>query len=159
MNDKKVFFAAIILVVIAALSLGGYYLYLQYWRHEPTDKPAGFSFLPTGDETNNECGQLYNVIIDGTFEKIKDGLLYLQPKQTSEQVNLVNLTDRTEFFRMNLSYNMQALDQIKIDLSEFKEGDNISVVVVCDSNSPDKKTALLVRKIIVEPENNPAETE
>ena len=159
MDNKKVFFAAVILVIIAILSLGGYYFYQQYWRNKPVDQPEGFSFLPIGEETDNKCGQLYNIIIDGTFEKIEDGQLYLQPKETSEQINIVNLTDETEFFKTNLSKEMQVLDQTETTLDEFKEGDNISVVAMCDSQNPDEKTVLIVRKIVVEPENNPAESE
>ena len=30
---------------------------------------------------------------------------------------------------------------------------------MCDSKNPDEKTVLIVRKIVVEPENNPAESE
>lgn len=154
MDNKKVSFSAVVLVIIAILSLGGYYFYQQYWSNKPADNPEGFSFLPAGEKTNNECGQLYNVIIDGTFEKIEKELLFLQPKENSEQINIVNLTDKTEFFKMNLSSDMQVLGQTETNLSELKEGDSISIVAMCDSENSDEKTALIVRKIVVEPENN-----
>ena len=168
MDNRKIFLIAVILLIIAALAFGGYYFYQRYGTlndqlGEKAPETNGFSLLPageeTGDEADNACGQIHSIIVDGTFEKIEDGLLYLQPKETSAQINIVRLTAETEFFKMNLSREMQVLDQTEITPDEFKAGNNISVVAVCDSDSPDEMIAQLVKKVAVEPESEPTEGE
>lgn len=149
---NKIFFSSFLIVVILAVIFAGYYYY-QDARRQPASNSPDEKILELPGQENEECGALVNEVVDGVFQKTENNFLYFIPKD-KERTEAIALTDKTEFFVLNFSKEMEMISQTKISLEEFSQEDQISVVALCDSENPDDRKALVVRKIAVEPENN-----
>lgn len=117
---------------------------------------AGYYFFyqqPTVDQeeasAEEKCGVLTNIFIDGVFQKAENNFIYIQPKDKEDSIETIKLTDETTFLEVSLSIEMELTGQENISLTDFKEGDQVSVVALYDESKPEEKTALTVRHMVV----------
>ncbi len=118
----------------------GYYFFYQ--------RPA----IPLEEESSEteECGMLTNAIIDGVFQEVRNNSIYIQSKGEEDSIKTIKLTKETAFLEIVLSEEMEIIGQKVIRLTDFKQGDQVSVVALYDELNPEEKTALIVRHMIVE---------
>jgi len=153
---KSIFFYLIfflVSIIITGGIISGYYFFYQ-------KKVQPFQSRINQDKTTKEeeCGRLTNVIIDGTFDKIENNLLYFQPKG-EELIKAIKITSQTEFWEMVLyketeSKGERIESQKDIESTDLKKGDPISIIALCDINdcsinNLEGKIASVVRRMVV----------
>jgi len=141
--DNKTISPYYLIIFILVIAVIGYFLFYQ--EEKTTEETAPEIGQPTTPD--EECGMLTNVIVDGVFQKIEDGFLYLQPKE-KELPGIVELTEETKFSEMTLS-ETEVIGEKKIESTDLEEGDQISVIAFYDIIKSEKKTALSVRRMVV----------
>jgi len=117
----------------------GYYFFYQ--------KPT-FPLKEESSETE-ECGILKNAIIDGVFQKVENNSIYIQPKGEENSIKIIKLINETTFLEMILSEEMEVVGQKVIKLTNFKQGNQISIIALYDELNLEEKTALIVRQVKV----------
>lgn len=117
----------------------GYYFFYQ--------KPT-FPLKEESSETE-ECGILKNAIIDGVFQKVENNSIYIQPKGEENSIKIIKLINETTFLEMILSEEMEVVGQEIIKLTDFKQGNQISIIALYDELNLEEKTALIVRQVKV----------
>jgi len=138
--NKKIFISFCLIIFIIIIAGAGYHFFYQ--------KPT----VPLGNESSDseKCGVLKNAIIDGVFQKVKNSSIYIQPKGEENSIETIKLINETNFLEMTLSKEMEIIGQEVIKLTDFKQGDQVSVVALYDELNPEEKTALIVRHMIIE---------
>jgi len=138
--NKKIFISFCLIIFIMVIAGAGYYFFYQ--------RPA----IPLEEESSEteECGMLTNAIIDGVFQEVRNNSIYIQSKGEEDSIKTIKLTKETAFLEIVLSEEMEIIGQKVIRLTDFKQGDQVSVVALYDELNPEEKTALIVRHMIVE---------
>lgn len=88
-------------------------------------------------------------IIDGIFQKMKNSLIYVRLKDKKNVTKAIKITEKTIFSEMTLSTDTKVLKEKNIKRSDFKEGDQVSVVLIPSEVKPKEKLASVVRRVIV----------
>ncbi len=155
-TEKKnnVFTIILIIVIIAA---AGYYAYQKWMPGLLTENtPDLEESISDLNETSivvvqdiGKCVPLANVVIDGQFQKVEDNLIYLASKDNLEFVEIIALNEETKFSEIKFSSDLEMIEEKEISLTDFKEGDNISIVALCGESELDKVVAANIRIIIV----------
>lgn len=139
--NKKIL--VILIIVIAAAALGYFFLY------QKPEKPQ----VDLGDQKptseNEECGQLVNKIFDGILSQINKDFIVVRLKGERGETETIKLTEETEFKEIFLSEQMEVFSQEEINRDDLNEGDQVSVVALCDKVKPEIESALIVRRMVV----------
>jgi len=155
MNKKIFIFLSIAILVVAIIIAGGYYFYKNpidsdYQNNNTSQK--------TDEPINEECEgdqcitvTEANEVIDGVFQKIEDGLLYFQAKD-SDTVQSIKMLENAAFSEVTLSESYENMGEKNINLTDFSNGNSISVFV--SSNSLGEETVSKLIRIVVLGENN-----
>lgn len=148
MNKKIFIFCLIIFILIIAAANYYYFIYQKPIENQSSEEQTGQEEVLGDQESNEESGELTNVVIDGIFQKTEDNFIYIIPKD-EDVVEQIKLTEETIFSEMVFSSQIEFIEERDISLSDLEEESSISIVVVYDEGNPEEKTALAVRVIII----------
>ena len=82
--------------------------------------------------------------------KMENGFIYVQLKDEKGSIQAIKLTKETNFLEMVLSLETSKLIGFKsINLSDLKEGDQVSILISADEVGLEEQTALIARRITV----------
>jgi hypothetical protein len=143
MLSKKTQILVIVLLVITATVLVFVPWYLRYRQQKSAVMP--------GQLSSNTCPAMITAVIDGTLEQIDGDLLYLIPKDNSE-AKIINLASQTEFLELIISpdNNQDAFKENQISRGDFRQGDQLSVVVLYEEGNFKNNSAVAVRRMKVQ---------
>ena len=149
MNKKTI----IIILIVAFVSVGVVIGYFSFYPKESTRIQTSWDNQHIDNQESSpeeeECGELFNEIIDGVIFEIQNSFIFVQAKDQPERVEKIKLTDKTEYREIILSEQMEVVNQKKIELGDLGKGDQVSVIVLCDKTKPEMKRALVVRRMVV----------
>lgn len=142
-----------IFICLIVFALGGYYYFFNQ-RQEP---PVSINQEEPSEEPQKEViGQCSvaasknRVAIDGILQKMENGFIYVQLKDEKGSIQAIKLTKETNFLEMVLSLETSKLIGFKsINLSDLKEGDQVSILISADEVGLEEQTALIARRITV----------
>ncbi|MBU1177469.1 hypothetical protein KKH96_03425 [Patescibacteria group bacterium] len=149
MNKKIFIFLSIAIFVVAIVIAGGYYFYKNpidnnYQNNntsQKTDEPIN------GECEGDQCIVETNNIIDGVFQKTENSLLYFQPKDKDE-VTSIKIADDAVFAEVTFSVSFENIGEKSISLTDFNNGDQISVVVRSNSSTEEEDVVGISRIIV-----------
>ncbi|MFH1388007.1 MAG: hypothetical protein ABIG88_01750, partial [Patescibacteria group bacterium] len=90
-------------------------------------------------------------IIDGVFQKIENGLLFFQSKD-KDNIRSIKMVDGIIPVEVTLSESFENVGEKNINLTDFNDGDSISVFIGFDDVNEEIVSKLL--RIVVLGENN-----
>jgi len=150
MNKKNNFLYLVIFIILIVIV--GY----CYFNKESLFGPANNQSESESDSGSGEIQQLpdeqsgtpINTVTDGIFQKIENNVLYFIPKDSDspEQIDLDSQVFPSESI---LSAEYELEEEKVIGLSDFKDGDNISVTISYYQGKPDEKTATIIKRITI----------
>ena len=150
--SKKIFIFLSIAIFVAVIIIGGYYFY----KNPIDNNQSNNNISDTSESDNEECEgdqcvvvTETNDVIDGIFQKTENGLLYVKPKD-SEEVQAIKMAENIIFSEITFSKSFEDIGERNISLTDFKNGNQISVVVIYDVSSPDEKTVTSISRIITQ---------
>ncbi len=93
-----------------------------------------------------------SVVIDGIFQKSKSGFIYVQINIKKKSPAAIKLTKETIYSEILLSLEPKTklIKERKIKLSDYKKGDNVSIIL--QKAGSRGRTALAVRRVIIKNE-------
>jgi len=90
-----------------------------------------------------------SVVIDGIFQKSKNNFIYIQSDIKKKSPIAIKLTKETIYSEILLSLKPKTklIKEKKIKLSDYKEGDRVSIIL--QKAGSRNKIALTVRRVVI----------
>jgi len=147
MNKKIFIFLSIAIFLVAIIIVGGYYFYKNPIDNNQSNNQNSNLNTDNQECEGDQCIIETNNIIDGVFQKTENDLLYFQSKDKNE-ITLIKIADEAVFKEVTLSGSFENIGEKNISLTDFNDGDQISVVVRSNSSTEEEDVVGISRIIV-----------